>query len=353
MITPRLETAILNGWATYSKVSHALGMFGSIVVPDGSMFVIVDLKWFPFLDPIKIIQAGPGGENITTWRDLFRYNEYQLRIESKISTNYLQFRNEFDYKFFGEALSSEITAITEETNESESVYDEVGTIDGISTVDETGTFTGTQNIVTGAFSGTSTNQGTIVHNQDTTNHGTSSSNGSSLGSIVGNISGTAINLDDLIDYNLLKNHFLPLQKSPIQQDVYFVCEKFIKLTISRNCFISNINSPFAPLNSIANENPTPNGVQNVSVVLRADLTSPTPQTQYYFPPNIPNSGVDVANTRKTEGYKQDLDPTYSRLSNPDSALASINSDFPYQTTPLVEFGIVTINKQYFDQIMNS
>jgi hypothetical protein len=318
MITPRLETAILNGWATYSKVSHALGMFGSIVVPDGATFVIVDLKWFPFLDPIRIMRDGPGGPtNVTTWRDLFRYNEYQLKIESKISTNFLQFRNEFDYKLFGEGMDADISALIS------------------SAMDGTGTFTGNEDLVTGDFSGTSTNHS------------------SGFGSLTGSISGTAINLDDPIDYTLLKNHFLPIQKAPILQDVYFVCEKFIKLTISRNCFIYNLTDQFAPMNSIANENPTPNGVQNVSVLLRSQMYSPSLQNQFYYPPDVANSGVGIGAQRTMEAYKQDLDPTYSALTDPDSAKGFINADFPYQTLPLVEFGIVTINKEYFDKIMNS
>lgn len=266
MIPTFLERAILNGWADYQTISHAFSTFGNLPIPNNQTVIITHIKWFPFLNPIKLLDDN--GTDITTWQDLFRYNEYQLRIDGKKSNNYLQFRNEFDYKFTDPTIS--------------------------------------------------------------------------------------INLRDRINEGIFLKEFLPIQKAPIQQDVYFVCEEYIKLTLTRNCYISGIVNQFGLLQPVANVEPSVVGVKDVNLTLRAEMHSPIPNnnTQYYFPATPKNDGFDLVDGRKKNSYTQDIDNLYSGISNIDFASEPFISNYPYQTTPLVEFGMVTINNNHWDKIKN-
>ncbi len=95
MLTPLLEKAILNGWATFRVHNHAFSNFGRIIIPDNSTVIITHVKWHPFFSPAF------ENERLATmtWRDFFKYNEFQLKINAKKSINYLIFRNEFDYQW--------------------------------------------------------------------------------------------------------------------------------------------------------------------------------------------------------------------------------------------------------------
>ncbi len=92
-LTPHLENAILQGWATFRIINHAFANFSKIEIPNNATVIITHVKWYPFLNPI-----GKNGDfsNIT-YRQFFEYSEHTLKIDGKKSTNYLIFRNEFEY----------------------------------------------------------------------------------------------------------------------------------------------------------------------------------------------------------------------------------------------------------------
>ena len=257
-----LEKAILNGWASFQTVSMAFSEFGAIPIPDNTTVIITSLKWYPFLNPV------PPTDAFINWKDFFRYNEYQLKIDGKISKNYLQFRNEFKFKWFSD---------------------------------------------------------------------------------------TPLNLDlnDPVDYGLISSAMIPIQSPPIIQDVFFPCNEFIKLTITRNCFIDTINNITGNPQSVANEQDAPNGLNNSNVVLRSEMISPSLQKQYLFPATIKFDGNDINNGRKVEGYTQDIDPKFSLLSGFGDGDGDSFTRWTYQTTPLVELGLVTIQNTQFDKIKSS
>lgn len=265
MIPVALEKAILNGWADYRKISHAFGTFSEFKIPKNSTVIITDIKWFPFINLLR----DAANKNLLKWRDLFKFSEYQLKIDGKKSTNYLHYRNQWQYKFTDLPIGT-----------------------------------------------------------------------------------TGFNLDDFVDWNNVNKYFLPIQADPIIQDVYFVCEDYIKTTVSRNVFTANTITTFTTLQPEANEQPTPNGIQNMNVLNRVFMDSPSAQRMAYTPPNKNNIAV-LTGFRNTETYKQDFDPVFSRIQDPSFAELSATINFIYNTTPLVEFGVVTINNTNFDKIKNS
>lgn len=92
-LTPHLENAILKGWATFRIINQAFANFSKIEIPNNATVIITHVKWYPFLNPIN-----KGGDiNGFTYRQFFEYNEHTLKIDGKKSTNFLVFRNEFDY----------------------------------------------------------------------------------------------------------------------------------------------------------------------------------------------------------------------------------------------------------------
>ncbi|RTK97623.1 MAG: hypothetical protein EKK64_01040 [Neisseriaceae bacterium] len=92
-LTPHLENAILQGWATFRIVNHAFANFSKIDIPNNATVIITHVKWYPFLNPI-----GKNGDLITTtYREFFQYSEHTLKIDGKKSTNFLVFRNEFEF----------------------------------------------------------------------------------------------------------------------------------------------------------------------------------------------------------------------------------------------------------------
>ena len=95
MLTPLLEKAILNGWATFRIHNHAFSNFGRIIIPENSTVIITHVKWYPFFNPANSNER----IGLMTWREFFKYNEFQLKINAKKSVNYLIFRNEFDYQW--------------------------------------------------------------------------------------------------------------------------------------------------------------------------------------------------------------------------------------------------------------
>ncbi len=256
MLSTRLEKAILAGWAVYRTMNHAYGSFGSITVPKDHLAIVTRVKWNHFLDPIKT-------ERPITWRQLLKYNEYQLKIDGRKSVNYLQFRNIFDFK------------ITD------------------------------PNLV--------------------------------------------IDLDKEINQDIFKTSIMPLAQQPILEDVYFVCEEYINITISRNTYINSINTDFQPLNPVANQNPLPSGLGGQNVLPTEHALSSTGDPYTYTPVLYPNAkpvGVPVE-PQNMETYTQPL--------SKDSLLNNIKGDtnnFINYQTPLVELAIVIFNTKYQDEIMN-
>ena len=356
MIPRLLEKAILNGWAEFRTISHAFSSFGNLPIPNNSTVIITSIKWYPFINPI--IKRASDGSITTTWRDLFRYNEYQLKIDGKKSKNFLQYRNEFDFKSFG--INGGGNGVFN--------FDTSGILNGLSNGTENGSVTGTTNqngnatvIENGTppppFTATIANQNfdnNLVTINAVTNTINLNENSNSLGAFTFNGTGLTVNLDDIINFESEEFlNFLPIQKAPIIQDVYFVCEEFIKLTVTRNCFVNNVNTIMGLLQPVANENPAPDGLKDSNVLLRAELNSPTPNTEYYWPGLIKNDGNNLVTPRKVENYIQDIDKDFSIISDIATINADLPAKFPYQTTPLIEFGIITINNKYWENIKNS
>jgi len=158
MITPILEKAILNGWAKFQIHNHSFSNFGRIIIPKNSTVIITHVLWYPFFNPKKV------GLREITYKDLFKYNQYQLKIDGKKSTNYLIYNNgnEFQRMTMGAAANIDLTQV--------------------------------------------------------------------------------------IDESVLRRFWLYLQKNPIHTDTFFICEEYIKLTVTKNVFIDKIASNIAPLN---------------------------------------------------------------------------------------------------------
>jgi hypothetical protein len=262
MITPMLERAILNGWATYQKVNYSFSTFGAIPIPDNSTAIVLDITWFPFNDVYPGFAGFPA-----RWREMLAYNEYQLKVESKISKNYIQFRNEFNWRWFP----------------NDTVTD--GVID---------------------------------------------------------------DLDSFVDPEFMKKFWLPIQSRPIQHDCFFVCEEFLKLTVTRNAYIHKFATVMGVPQKVAAERDMPNGVNDATVLLRLQMNS-NANGQFYYPATIKYDGNDIpAQQRKMEGYTQDIDKNESLLS--DLVPGSVQSNFPYQSYPLCTIGYVVISNTQFDKV---
>jgi hypothetical protein len=268
MITPLLEKAIAQGFATYSKFTHAFGMFGGLKIPDGKTCIIVDIKWNQFANPYKNLGN-------TSLLDFLKYNEYQLKIDGFKSLNYLQYRN--------------VLKLT-------------------------------------------------------------------LASTLGNAYTDTI--DSLFGLAAVSPVFFTVGP-PIQNDVFFICEKYINLTISRNAYMNTLSSAgnYGLLNNSAAEQPKPNGVKDINVLKRLTMTTlafggAAAATMSYTPPNNDNAGLTIpAGGRNAENYTQDLQDI-SQIYAPDTGFTA-TMGLPASTNPLVEFGIVTINTNIWDQLANS
>jgi hypothetical protein len=144
-------------------------------------------------------------------------------------------------------------------------------------------------------------------------------------------------------------HFIP--GPPIIQDVFFICEGHIKITISRNAFRDTLTSNYGALSQKSTEVNYPGGIKNINVLKRLTMTSATPQTMYYTPPGDQYAGLATPGSRNFQNYSQDYDPL-SQIYPPDQGVNStINR--PYLTQPLVEFGIVTINTNEYTRLANT
>lgn len=139
---------------------------------------------------------------------------------------------------------------------------------------------------------------------------------------------------------------------PIIQDVFFICEEFINITISRNIFINDYpGTVYGLLQPVANQKPAPNGVGNVPVLLNLVMRDVATDTMNYVPAKNINAGVTAPINRNMESYTQDI-AQLSQIYDPSTGFnASIG--FPYLTNPLVEFGLVIINTNKWNDLINS
>ena len=139
---------------------------------------------------------------------------------------------------------------------------------------------------------------------------------------------------------------------PDYKDVYIVCSDFIKLTITRNAFIETFGSTNGAVSQLANEQAPPNGVNGVSLIKRMALNSKTPQNMWNTPAGDAYAGLASPGARNTQSYSQDIDPNYSLIYPPDAGVCQIIG-FPYVTNPCVEFGIVTVNSNDYNDLINT
>jgi len=136
---------------------------------------------------------------------------------------------------------------------------------------------------------------------------------------------------------------------PIQQDVFFVCENYVNLTVTRNAYVRNVATDYAVIAPQANQSPTPYSIGNQPIVknLRADAIGGG--TNYvYRPPNRINAEPNTLGTfgQMMESYTQPIDQ-FSVMSN-----VPANSKTLYFQFPLVEIGYIIFNNNDFDKIMN-
>ena len=259
MITPRIEKAILSGWATYQKVNHAFGSFGSVTIPKGHTVIILDVKWNHFFNTFR--SRNPLD---TTLKDLLKYSEYTLKIDGKKSCNYLIFKNRMDFK----VLKPDLTI---------------------------------------------------------------------------SINTSFMDLGESLQF------IFPQHPQPIQQDVFFVCENYINLSVTRNEFINDNNSDYTTLNPKANQHATPSGLGNLDVTKNLNSKSISGANKYiYQPPNKVNAEPNTVGTepQTMQSYTQPLDKN-SGMSKLDA-----NSNLIYFNYPLIEIGYVIFNNNDFDKIMN-
>ena len=190
-------------------------------------------------------------------------NEYQLKIDGKKSTNFLQFRNIFDFKITNPTLN--------------------------------------------------------------------------------------IDLNKPIDQTIFKQSILPIAQQPILQDVYFVCEDYINITITRNVYINGISSDFQPLNPVSNQQAPPVGIKGLNVLTSLQGQSPGGDKYTYTPVTYPNAKPITVpiNPQHMETYAQPI----SKDSLLNNVKGDVNDFINYQT-PLLELAIVVFNCKYQDQIMN-
>lgn len=276
MVPKLLEKLILNGWAHYKMQYHAFGMFGRIPMPDNYFAVIVQIVWHPFLNQTeKQENIMPPPPVTMTWKDFFKFNEYQLKINSDKAENYYHFRNAIDWKWLA---------------------------DGIVGVPP------------------------------------------------------QFNLDDVMNFDDISKYFYAAPQKPVILPTYILCNKDIKITISRNAYVDTYNQVYSPLAAVADEKIPPNGMEGVNTLKDLVMNTKILSSQEYVPPGIEFAGV-TSIPRSKNPYSQDLQPQFgvqmmSQLTGLDSSDPTLLPLSPYITHPLVGFGIVYVDKNWQDKLLN-
>ncbi len=269
MIPRELERLILKGQAEYRVLNHAFGMFGSLPMPDNRVGIIINITWWPFLNPINTLE----GLNAMTYNQFFKYLEYQLTIDAKKSTNFLQFRNAIDWKFTDPSI--------------------------------------------------------------------------------------AINLDDIVDFALINKSFYAGVQRPVQHSTYIVCEEYIKLTISRNPFLYKTVNTMGSVNQEANEEFPPTSINGQPVLLNLNMNDADGDVMNYQPPTPKYTSI-APGGRTHSNYSLDIGKL--GIVNRNSILSPVQDIqhnlneiplSPFLTHPLINFGVVFINRAIFDQLQNT
>jgi hypothetical protein len=154
-------------------------------------------------------------------------------------------------------------------------------------------------------------------------------------------------LDSIIDYTMY-NQLLILQGKPITTDVYFICEEYIKLTVQRNVYTDSTVSTFNLLNPIANEQPTPQGVSDLPLLIQSRLTAIDGAMFKYVPVGYDNASISTPSAQTMEAYTQPINLSNGGLLDIDI----LPKNNIYRTTPLIEFGMVVINTSEFNRLKN-
>lgn len=162
----------------------------------------------------------------------------------------------------------------------------------------------------------------------------------------------AIDLDSTITAAGLKS-ILIQPGAPIVLDCYIPCGNEIKITISRNSYINGFTNSMGVVTSEATENISPNGVGDSSVLLYQIMTDADGNEMRYNPVGKSWAGsAYVTNDRNRENYIFDIQTN----GGSGSVLSQLNEPYPnnYQfATPLINFGIVTVNKNFADTFKNT
>jgi hypothetical protein len=262
MITPLLERAIGQGKAYYKKITHAMGGFSSVPVPDGKTIIIVDITWNQFFNPYK-------NDRDVTLRENLKFSEYQMIVDGKKSRSVFTYRN------------------------------------------------------------TTLNNGLSV-----------------------DLGGFSIALPT---YQWIP-YFTFYPSPPIKSDVFLICEQYIDITITRNAYLKTLTPTYNKLQPAANQRQPPTGlgygVTGINTLLTLKMDSETPNTMYYTPPNLAGAGASIpAGGRTAINYEIDIDPL-SQIYPPGVGF-NLEINMPAFTQPLVELGVVIINSNDFDKLMNS
>lgn len=172
-------------------------------------------------------------------------------------------------------------------------------------------------------------------------------------------------MDSEIVRDDLKNKFCFIASPPIQISTYQVCEERINLTISRNCMVHRMDDSltYANVNNKANEQPQPNGMENINTINRLNMFDINLNQQNYFPPSIENASAPAfVLPNSIQNYYQQLhSQTPQSFNSQISNIQDLEDAFhpflypvnPLISFPLVKIGYVLVNKNAFDKLINT
>ena len=161
----------------------------------------------------------------------------------------------------------------------------------------------------------------------------------------------------------LKNKFCFIASPPIQTETYQVCEERINLTISRNSMVYRMDDSltYGPLNAAANEQNVPNGVYNMSTINRLNMFDINLNQQNYYPPSIQNAFAPLIPGAVQNYYQSNRVQTPQSFNSQISNIQDLEDVFhpflypinPLISFPLVKIGYVLVNKNAFDELINT
>lgn len=145
---------------------------------------------------------------------------------------------------------------------------------------------------------------------------------------------------------------------PVIIDTFLVCEKRIKLTISRNNWVFSYNNTPGVLNASAGEAAAPNGVGDITNMLeRTEEVAVGAVSEFYTPPSNEFAAIaGAAPNRNHENHfhdfkdKDNAGALQSTLTMPGEGFAGLMQGV---THPLLTLGIVYVNRDIADQLQSS